>query len=259
MNLSNVADGVATGRVSMLEESVREADVQNAEGVCRKACRVAGKSAFEGVEGIWLLLTRPYVFGIFWVSYATLMPRTITDYQTSVLIVNAYPSKDDQVAIWGKIGIIQNCLTAVLTLLGTRGIVQLLGVGGSLIVLPITSILCMLALCAHYEVWTSAIAGMVSSTIAYGLNSPTKEMLYVRTSREIKYKAKGWSEMYGNQLIKLFGAQVNLWVNDDKSSCRPNCFHPLTTLVICSAWVVVWSSHSKEKVSQSYVLFFKAS
>lgn len=214
--------------------------IEATQGSGGRALRMACKTAYDAVEGLWLLLSRPYAFMIFWVSYATLMPRTILDYQNSILVVEHFVSKDDQVAYWGKIGVVQNCLTAALTFLGTRGIVESIGVGGSLIVLPIAMLICVSALCIRFDIWVSACACVVSSVVAYGLNSPTKEMLYVRTSREIKYKAKGWSEMYGNQLMKLFGAQVNLWVNNENPACMPHCFRPGATMMISAAWVAVW-------------------
>merc|ERR1712014_79295 len=75
---------------------------------------------------------------------------------------------------------------------------------------------------------------------AYGLNSPCKEMLYVRTSKEIKYKAKSWSEMYGNNFMKFLGSQVNLWLNAQRPECLPHCFHGRGTGLITGSWVAVW-------------------
>merc|ERR1719356_1509733 len=99
---------------------------------------------------------------------------------------------------------------------------------------------CMVGLCADYGLQSSIFSIVVSSIIAYGLNSPCKEMLYVRTSREIKYKAKSWSEMYGNQVMKLVGAQMNLWVNLESPACTPNCFRPGATATVGATWVLAW-------------------
>jgi len=197
---------------------------------------------YEAVEGLWLLVSRPYAFMTFWVSYATLMPRTVLDYTNGVLVKGAFPDRDGQVAFWGRMSLGQNCATAALTLLGTKAIVEALGLGRALLVLPITVLCAVLAVCVHYGLWVSVFAVVTSSVIAYGLNSPCKEMLYIRTSREIKYKAKSWSEMYGNELMKLLGAQINLWVNNDNDTCRPDCFHEFPTLIIVVLWISVWLS-----------------
>merc|ERR1719215_264017 len=198
------------------------------------------EQVYKGFEGLWLLLSRPYVFMAFWVSYANLMPRTVLDYQNSVLGVQGYDSREAQIAFFGKVNMLINTGTALLTLLGTRPIVEAIGVGNSLLVLPVGMLLCILALCSHYGLWMSTWSLVFVCILAYGLNSPCKEMLYVRTSREIKYKAKSWSEMYGNQLMKLFGAQMNLWVNREADFCQPNCFHASATAAVAGAWVVLW-------------------
>merc|ERR1719476_1180076 len=97
-----------------------------------------------------------------------------------------------------------------------------------------------MALSLDYTLQTSTITLVLVCILAYGLNSPCKEMLYVRTSREIKYKAKSWSEMYGNQAMKLLGAQMNLWVNRESVSCIPHCFNPLATILSVVLWNLLW-------------------
>mmetsp|Transcript_147446 Transcript_147446/g.456110 ORF Transcript_147446/g.456110 Transcript_147446/m.456110 type:complete len:467 (-) Transcript_147446:9-1409(-) len=204
--------------------------------------RAAGwlRSSLEGVQGLWLLVSRPYVLMVFWVSYANLMPRTMLDYQNSVLATKAFPARHDQIAFLGRVNLLINAGVALMALLGTRSIVAGCGMRCSLLALPVVMFLCVLLLCVDYGLWSSVWALFVSNVVAFGLNSPCKEMLFILTSREIKYKAKSWSEMYGNQLMKLFGAQLNLWVNRESSHCRPYCFQHYTTLGVVAAWVAVW-------------------
>jgi ATP/ADP translocase len=201
----------------------------------------AGVAAFyKGMEGLWLLLSRPYVLMLFWVSYANLMPRTVLDYENQVLINDAFPDRASRIVFLGRVNLMINGGVAVVTLLGTRPIVERFGMRASLLALPIAMMACVIGLAADYSLRSSTVALVVSCIIAYGLNSPCKEMLYVRTSREIKYKAKSWSEMYGNQVMKLFGAQINLWVNRRSPACGESCFHPITTVGVVAAWVCLW-------------------
>jgi len=195
---------------------------------------------FKGFEGLWLLLSRPYVFMAFWVSYANLMPRTMLDYQNQVLAVSTFETRNDEIAFFGNVNLLINSGTAVLTLLGTRPIVERFGVGPCLMVLPLGMFVAVTALALDYTLAMSTVSLVLVCILAYGLNSPCKEMLYVRTSREIKYKAKSWSEMYGNQAMKLVGAQMNLWVNREQASCGMNCFNGPATIVVTAFWVALW-------------------
>jgi ATP/ADP translocase len=194
----------------------------------------------KGMEGLWLLLSRPYVFMTFWVSYATLMPRTVLDYENQALVNDYFEDRDEKVAYLGRLNLAINLGVLVMALVGTRFIVERCGMRFSLTVLPVAMMMCVMGLCVHYGMQSSTVVVVVSSIIAYGLNSPCKEMLYVRTTREIKYKAKSWSEMYGNQVMKLFGAQINLWVNRRSPTCGSSCFHPKTTASVVAAWVSLW-------------------
>merc|ERR1712130_1063002 len=81
------------------------------------AQRGAGYRFFaQGFTGLWLLVSRPYVFMTFWVSYAGLMPRTILDYSNSVLAVDSFKDRNDQIAFWGKVNLCTNTGVALVSL-----------------------------------------------------------------------------------------------------------------------------------------------
>lgn len=241
----DVAASFARGRDSPLQTDAPVDDVGGSRSSFIQALTKGLEQISQGFEGLWLLLSRPYVFMCFWVSYASLMPRTVLDYQNSVLGVEAHDSRDAQIAFFGRVNMCINVGTAALALFGTRSIVERLGVGGSLAVLPVCMALCVWSLCINYNLVVSTVSLVLVCIVAYGLNSPSKEMLYARTSREIKYKAKSWSEMYGNQVMKLLGAQVNLWVNREVDACSSqaaisSCFHANATAVVSGAWIALW-------------------
>ena len=73
--------------------------------------------------------------------------------------------------------------------------------------------------------------------INYALNQPAKEQLYIPTTKETKYKAKAWVEMFGARSSKglgsvitssrkILGAQGFIW------------FSLLASLGLISIWLV---------------------
>lgn len=46
--------------------------------------------------------------------------------------------------------------------------------------------------------------------LTYALNEPCKEMLYLPTSDAIKFKAKGWIDVFGSRCAKGVGSFVTL-------------------------------------------------
>ena len=44
--------------------------------------------------------------------------------------------------------------------------------------------------------------------MGYAVNNPTKEIMYIPTSKDAKFKSKGWIDTFGSRFAKLAGAQV---------------------------------------------------
>merc|ERR1712039_418984 len=126
-----------------------------------------------------------------------------------------------------------------LSILGLRAIIDKGGLVFGLIACPIISITSILIVCfvgteqTDTRFWTVQIVLVFVNVVQYGLNGPCREMLYVRCSKEVKYKAKSWADMYGNIIQKTIGAQINLHVNDV-------VFQPVWSGTYCSVWVAFW-------------------
>ena len=49
----------------------------------------------------------------------------------------------------------------------------------------------------------------VSKAVNYALNQPTLKQLYIPTSKDTKYKAQAWIEMFGGRFSKGSGSYIN--------------------------------------------------
>jgi len=218
------------------------------------------RSMWSGVEGIWLIVTHPYLLCTAWCSVAHLVPRLFLDFQGTQVVnnycnVHHYDTYDTcKTSFFGWVNFIQSILTMLLALVGTRKIVEYGGLRLGLSVLPIFAIAGNLAtfltswsLGAKLPVshslpdggllpnlWITQISIIMMNTFGYGLNGPSREMLYVKTTRNMKYKAKSWSDMYGNSGMKSIASLINAFFN---SKGHPDA---VLTSGIASGWVVVW-------------------
>jgi AAA family ATP:ADP antiporter len=50
---------------------------------------------------------------------------------------------------------------------------------------------------------------IVIKGLSYALNNPTREIMYMPTSRDVRFKAKGWIDQFGARSSKAVGALVN--------------------------------------------------
>jgi AAA family ATP:ADP antiporter len=44
----------------------------------------------------------------------------------------------------------------------------------------------------------------------YSLNHPVREVLYIPTTKDVKFKAKAWNEAFGTRIAKNIGSVANL-------------------------------------------------
>jgi len=217
---------------------------------CGTGCKAVGLKMWELVEGIYLIATKPFVAGIFWVACAHLVPRTILDYQGVALIDERWPrtvdgvpipgNKDKQTAFFAWCNLANTFGAALLSVLGLRKLIEKGGLALTLSACPLVMLISVLLVCFFHSFWTVQIVLVLVNVVQYALNGPSREMLYVQTSKEIKYKAKSWSDMYGNFLQKFIGAMINNNVNKEMSSCQPHCFNATFSGIFTVGWCTFW-------------------
>lgn len=189
-----------------------------------------GKKTDEGfIEGFFggirLLLTRPYIFGILIVSTFYEVIGTIVDYQMKrqASVFPAYASEAGFAKFMGIFGVASNGLAFIFALLGTSYMMKRMGLRFCLLVFPVCTALALGTLYIYFGqgptpdnlLWTTFAVMMIIKGISYAVNNPTKEMMYIPTSKDVKFKAKGWVDMFGGRTAKMGGSQItNLYKNN---------------------------------------------
>jgi AAA family ATP:ADP antiporter len=85
--------------------------------------------------------------------------------------------------------------------------------------------------------WLSFGAVVIIKGLNYALNVPSKEVLYIPTSKDVKFKAKGWIDAFGNRTTKVLGAAVT---NPLKGSINTLLsYGTVASLVIVACWIPV--------------------
>jgi AAA family ATP:ADP antiporter len=174
---------------------------------------------FEGfTSGLVLLVSRPYLLGILIISTFYEVCMQIVDYQ-----LHAQASRVPELAtaqafsrFEGILGISANGLSLLIALLGTSYIVKRFGTRISLAIYPVIFSITIIALLMFFYSWPTSTqllwatfgAFMIIKAISYALNNPLKEMMYIPTSKDAKFKSKGWIDMFGGRFAKAGGAQV---------------------------------------------------
>lgn len=170
------------------------------------------------IAGITLLFTRPYLLGILLISTIYEALYQIVEYQMQAYasMSDLYHSEIAFAQFQGLYGIGINSLSFAIALMGTGYIFKRLGVRMSLLIYPIVFALIMLGLLGffmlnpttHTLLWAIVGAMTLLKGIGFAINNPTKEIMYIPTSTDAKFKTKGWIDTFGSRFSELGGAHV---------------------------------------------------
>ncbi len=182
-----------------------------------KKSELSEKKATGFLEGIKLLLTRPYVIGIFIVASFYEIISTIIEYQMGVSALSTL-SHQEFAVFKGYQGLGINVLSFIFVVFGGTSIfMRKFGLKFCLIAFPTTIGLIVLSsyvsflsgLGNNYMMWIFLWASVAIKGLNYALNKPTSEVLYVPTSKDVRFKSKGWIDSVGLRTTKSLGGAIN--------------------------------------------------
>ena len=172
------------------------------------------KSGF--FEGIKIILTQPYVMGIFVVTTFYEIMGIILEYQMYRIAEVKYPIDADFAAFNSEYGIGIIFLALLFALIGTSFFMRTFGLRICLVAFPVIIGVLMSSIfifkifgATTYQFMWCIFGSMIAiKGVNYALNNPSKEVLYIPTSKGIKFKAKGWIESFGGRSAKGIGSGV---------------------------------------------------
>jgi len=162
------------------------------------------------LEGLRLMLTQPYVFGIFGLVFSFEVINIIFDYQMHVLMSieshNAIGAMSSFMLIYT--GTWQT-LSLLFALFGTSTLIKRLGVQRCLQIMPFMSIGLALLPIIHPRLSTIFFVVVLLRALNYGFNQPLREILFIPTIKDIQFKSKAWIESFGRTFAKTAGSSLN--------------------------------------------------
>lgn len=166
------------------------------------------KSATGVLEGLRLILSKPYLMGILVVSTIYEIIGFLFEYQMKVTAKQTLGATEKVVEFMGLQGLLVNGLAFVFALLGTSFFIRRFGLRTCLVLYP-TMIACLIfyawSMPALYVFLTCVVA---VKGLSYALNNPCKEIMYIPTSKDVKFKAKSWIDATGARSSKGLGATI---------------------------------------------------
>lgn len=163
-------------------------------------------------EGLKLLFTKGYLLGIFLIIIFFEVIVTVFDYHFKTAVFETIPNTLDADNYLNMYAIMTGVVSTACVLLGINNIQRRLGMNVSLLTLPLLVALATLLIKFNPHSLVIAFWIMVlSKAVNYALNQPTLKQLYIPTSKDTKYKAQAWIEMFGSRGSKGTGSLINTY------------------------------------------------
>jgi len=187
-------------------------------------------------EGLRLLLSRPYLMGILGVATLYEVIGTVVDYQMKFVVDESCKTPEQVARFLGWFGASANSLTLVFALLGTAYFIRRFGLTICLVLFPVCVGLVIVNIMTFPSLTTLFVGMIVIKGLSYALNNPCKEIMYIPTSKDAKFKAKSWIDSFGGRSSKAVGSGINaIFVN----MADLLLYGSLISLGIVGIWIVI--------------------
>ncbi len=187
-------------------------------------------------EGLRLMLTEPYVLGIFGLVFSYEIINIIFDYQMHVLMSI---ETNNQVHAMTSYMLFYTgswqTLSFFFALFGATKLASMIGINRGLLIMPIVAILLAILPLLSPTFLTIFIVMVIMRALNYGINHPLREMLFIPTVKDIKFKSKAWIDSFGRTLSKTTGSTLNIL----SLSQSPYLLLAMQSLFACSV-ALVW-------------------
>lgn len=161
--------------------------------------------------GLSMFIKYPYILGIFCMTFFYEMINTVLSYQRVVIAQANSTSVADVSSFLFKIIFLTHLTGFLISLLGTKTLMNKLGERLCLILIPITTGLLLFYFMFNYTGFGLLTVWIIMRAINYGFSYPVRESLYIPTVKEIKFKSKSWIDAFGTKFAKTGGSTFNLF------------------------------------------------
>ena len=218
---------MVVGRMVGQEEAAVEAEAVEEEPA------KAGNPALEGAR---LVFRSPYLLSIVAIVGLYEMVSTIMDFQFSAA-VSHYLDGAEIGRQFATVFAITNWVAFGVQLLLTSFVMTRFGVGAALMFLPVAALLGSMGFLVAPVLLVGSALNTCDNGFSYSINQSAKEVLYVPTTREEKYKAKAFIDMFVQRFAKALAVGVSLVITMTFTGFGSVRWLSLATVLILIAWL----------------------
>jgi AAA family ATP:ADP antiporter len=166
-----------------------------------------GSKTNVAIEGARLVAASRYLVAIVAIVGLYEIVSTILDFQFTATVERYV---DDTTVHFSTMGVITNVFALLVQLFLTSFIMTRFGLAAALLVMPIAILGSSGAFLAVPTLWTGSSLTTADNGLNYSLNQSAREALYTPTTRDEKYKAKAFIDMFVQRAAKAVAVGISL-------------------------------------------------
>jgi AAA family ATP:ADP antiporter len=192
-----------------------------------------GNPALEGAK---LVFRSPYLLSIVAIVGLYEIASQTLDFQFTATIAY-YLDGPDIGKQFATVYLLSSIVSMLVQIFLTSFIMTRFGVKTALLVLPFAMLLGSVGFLAMPILWAGSLLNTVDSGFSYGINQSAKEALYVPTSKDEKYKAKAFIDMFVQRFAKVLAIGVSLGITTYFADFSSKRWLSLFTIAIVVVWI----------------------
>ncbi len=194
------------------------------------------KQGNAALEGARLALKSPYLLSIVAIVGLYEMVSTIMDFQFSSSVEH-FVSGANIGAHFSKVFSITNISAMVVQLFLTSFIMTRFGVGIALLILPVAAMIGSAGFLILPSLLTGSSLNTADNAFSYSINQSAKEALYVPTTKDEKYKAKAFIDMFVQRFAKSIAVGLSLILTSFFTEFSTIRWLSLLVAIILVVWI----------------------
>jgi len=159
------------------------------------------------LAGITHVIRSPYLLAICGFVLLYTVTTTFSYFQQTEITGHQFQDRNARTAFFAQLDLVVNTLTLVLQLFITGHLMKRLGVGITLVTMPLLSMVGFLALGFAPTLGLLAVFQVARRATNFGFTRPAREVLFTVLRREDKYKAKSLIDTF----VYRTGDQIGAW------------------------------------------------
>ena len=167
-------------------------------------------SVNAAIEGARLVFSSKYLLAILAIIGLYEIVSNIIEFQLSAAVETSAMEGAEIDAFFGTYGQLIGIVSILVQLFLTSYVMMRFGVGAALLVLPVVDLILSVGFLAIPTLTIAAALSISDNALNYSINQSSKESLYTPTSRDAKYKAKAFIDMFVQRFAKVIAVVLNL-------------------------------------------------